>query len=258
MIESIKKSKMIAGCIQNENKTGSSYPLSSISWKFVEFCKTNKKLILDIGIGNSKYGYASASIEALKVGAQVIAYDIEKKHLMILQTNAKKLGLLNNLQLIHGAFPYETANIGEGTLDAIHISFLFDLLSINDLTKSISTIYALLKPGGKVFSSEYTPYNKTIERFIPIYEQRCKNQHEWPGFVEDISLYCDDCENLPKSINHMDIHIMRRLFEKNKFHIEELHYLTNDKAIPKHMQLSGKECIGLIATKKQTTQLNDD
>ena len=214
------------------------------SKEFLSFSE-NKK-VLEIGAA-----YGVLSLECLKNGSTVYANDLDPKHLLILQEKWKKEKNYKkeSLKLVQGSFPNEF-DFPENTFDAISIIRVLHFFHPNEIQNSMKTLFKWLKPGGKLFVLNETPFLKNTQKFIPIYENRLKsNSIEWPSFCEDVSKYVEIySSNLPKFLLFFTPEMLIREFKKSKFDIEKVSFV-NQKEFPKTLVLDGRESCGGIAIK---------
>ena len=142
--------------------------LNEVSLQFADFCRTcacgEDSPALDIGAA-----YGTASLAALRVGAWLIANDLDAGHLEELELRAAQQGY-KNLHLKLGRFPREV-HFEPGTLGAVHASNVFHFLTGNQLAEGVRAIARWLRPGGKLFVQAATPYQAAFAGFIPEYER---------------------------------------------------------------------------------------
>jgi SAM-dependent methyltransferase len=214
------------------------------SKEFLNFSK-NKK-VLEIGAA-----YGVLSLECLRNGSTVYANDLDSKHLQILK---EKWGKDENfkpdaLKLVSGSFPNEF-DFPDDTFDGISIIRVLHFFHPTEIQTSLKKLFKWLKPGGKLFISNETPFLKNVQKFIPVYEERLKsNQHDWPSFLEDVSKYVDVYSyNLPKFLTLFTSDILSRELKKSNFEIEKVSFVDQQE-FPKNMRLDGRESCGGIAVK---------
>jgi polyketide synthase PksJ len=245
MVLSKNDSQNCDTCIATLNKMGYMVSQPDICMqKFVDFCKSAKHPVLDIG---AAYGVATYS--ALETGAQVVAVDLDQRHLDILKQKTPP-SLLKNLSTIRGGIP-EPIDFEHNTFDAILISRVLHFLSPDQIMRSIAQIENWLRPGGRVFISVATPFAQLYEEFIPIFLERKKKNIIWPGIIENVQeLKHSRMGNFPNYLNLFDKEILEYAFSKSKLSIKECFYLPSTD-IPEDMRLDGKEGMCLIAEKEE-------
>ncbi|OJX03039.1 MAG: hypothetical protein BGO76_00565 [Caedibacter sp. 38-128] len=231
------------GLMVTLNKQG--YMLSELheySQAFVNFAPHAPGPVLDIGAS-----YGVASIPALKMGAKVIANDIESRHLEILKKRVPT-SCLGRLELKVGKVPGEV-NFAENSLGAVLASGVLHFVSGEELIEALNQIYKWLKPGGKFFLATSTPYTKIFQNFLPYYIARKKSGHPWPGFIENTADYIPSiADMIPKSINLLDKDIVETLVTKVGFKIERISSFSISK-IANDINCEGNEILGVIAIK---------
>ncbi len=236
----------VDGLEPTKNGFGYMHAKSFIMDEFVAFAKTSKNAVLDIG---SAYGIAT--IRCLNKGSKVIACDICEDHLKILlqriSPNRQK-----NLKTIVGRFPNQI-NFENKTIGAVLISHVLSFLEGYEIENGMKKIYNWLDDSGIIFILNYTPYHKTLEKFIPVYEQRILNKEEWPGLIEDKRKFSNNdvlLDQVPNRVNLMDIEILKKVAIKSGFRIEMLKYIGGaDQGVPAAFCLNEMEWVGMIASK---------
>ncbi|MEE2743698.1 MAG: class I SAM-dependent methyltransferase [Bdellovibrionota bacterium] len=189
--------------------------------------------------------YGVATIEALKKGAQIIANDLEEKHLHILRERTPE-ALREKLSLLPGSFP-EDIDTEEGSLKALLICRVLHFFNEERLSLALKKIYSWICPGGKVFIVAETPYLKNFGPFIPIFEKRKKEGMELPGFIDDV-MEIDPVRgrSLPKQMMVFDKDVLSSIFKNSGFIIERCEEFARPE-FPKDLQFDGRESVGLVA-----------
>lgn len=232
------------GLVATLNKTGfMTTKLDVFTKKFLEFAKTQKIQSLEIG---SAYGIAI--IKALQHGINIIANDLDTKHLKILENIAIQKKLNKNLTIMPGNFPYDI-RLRKSSISAVLCSRVFHFFRGKQIEDSIKLIRSILIPNGKIFLISETPYLNDYKNFIPIFEKRKQNNEQWPGIIENISIYKPKRSyNIPKMLNLLDPGTLTRVLEENGFIVEEARMFAR-KDYTKDLQLDGKESVGVVARK---------
>eukprot|EP01080_Neovahlkampfia_damariscottae_P005512 gene5512-9329_t len=213
------------------------------SKEFLNYSK-NKK-VLEIGAA-----YGVLSLECLKNGSTVYANDLDPKHLAVLNKKWKKQKNYNekSLIMVPGSFPNEF-DFPENSFDAISIIRVLHFFHPNEIHNAMNKLYKWLKPGGKLFVLNETPFLKNTQKLVPVYEERLKTKNEWPSFAEDISKYVEVySSNLPKFLLFFTPDLLSRELKKSNFKIEKVSFV-NQKEFPKNMVLDGRESCGGIGIK---------
>lgn len=235
--------QMDRGIYPTLNKYGYTHskPLK-FSQKFVDYCQLAKKPVLDIGAT-----YGVNTIPALRNGATVIANDVEEQHLDILLINTPKK-YRKKLEIKIGRIPTEI-DFEDGSLDAVLASGVLHFLQAKEFMEAIHKIYKWLAPGGKFFFETSSVYNKLFAEFLPIYNNRKKQDFPSPGYVEDTSLYVKKLSNyIPVSLTLFTLEDIVKILAQTKFQIEEIGYFSFD-GNHNQSQVKVDESIGLIAQK---------
>jgi hypothetical protein len=225
--------------------------LDPVSLAFVDYAssldvKENKGSALEIGAA-----YGVAAIPAVLKGCRsYIANDSCEEHLLILQQRIPE-HLRQFLILKTGFFPDDFDSSFTGRIGAVLVSRVLDLFDTDSLQKAIAKLSTILQSGGKAFIITQTPYRGgTVEGFIQMYEQRVRDGHLWPGWIEDFRKVdtLKKGHNLPQSVHFMDPTVLQREFEAKGFRVEKAEFMKAD-SFPASLQLDGRELVGLIAVK---------
>jgi SAM-dependent methyltransferase len=245
---------MIDTLIQPETKEALVPTLNQMGYMLAEPDEYNQLAIdfaplapgpfLDIGAA-----YGLATIPALEKGARVIAVDIDAHHLRILEKKVPE-SLRTRLSLIQAHMPDEL-EFEENSLGAVLASRVFHFFQGDDVKTSIQKIFKWLKPGGKFFFTVVTPYIGTFLKFLPVFEERKRNKHPWPGAIEDAHAYTTspNPEQGPKFINLFDLEMVTLLLEDVGFLIEKSGYIPAHEDFPGHTKNDGRETVGIIGIK---------
>ncbi len=237
------------------NQHGVMHKINPISIAFIEYAKTCHGTVLDIG---SAYGVAIIPILLGGTDVRVIACDISKDHLEELEKQVRKIDDENGTSLFSRLTPlnqkFPDFDLEENSLDAVLASHVLPFLAGKEIEKGFNKLAKFLKPGGILYITSYSIYNKVMQKYIPDYEKRKESGDPWPGELEDASLYWDK-ENpltaiLPKRLNHLEPCLIKTILQKNNFKIKYLDFLSLTDEIPGDMKLNGREAMGLIAKKK--------
>eukprot|EP01084_Bolivina_argentea_P285751 490085_1 len=226
--------------------------LDPISKSFCRYASEIQKPVLDIGCA-----FGVASLQALDMGAScVLSNDMEAKHLEILQKKCPKQHK-NKLVLLHGKFPFDY-NLGSNSIGSILCCRTMHFFTPIMMKDSVSKMYDWLVPNGKVFIVVDTAF--LLQKFIPEYNKRIKlcnkdegvilTRDEMPKYMEESLLKRLKCKHLyfmpPESLKYC--------FETAGFDVVFCDYMQRTD-YDSSMSFSGKENIGLIATKKSNAKL---
>lgn len=214
-----------------------------IQIQFFEFLPQAKGPGLDIGCA-----YGVVTLEALKRGYSMIAVDMEKGHLDVVQSEAKKNGWEKNLNCICARFP-EGVDLSANSVGAVMLSKLIHFLKGRELEEGFKKIHHWLKPGGKVIMSSMTPFWKTQVDLLPEYQRRKAAGEKWPGEVKvPEKLHALFTGTLPLEMHMLEAEILERELRNIGFRID----LAQDQPLDvpdDRMGLDGREVAVVIASK---------
>lgn len=217
--------------------------LDKYSEEFVQYAADIADPVLEIGAA-----YGIATLAALRAGATVIANDIEPRHLKILEQKVSN-DLRSHLKICPGKFP-EELDFDKNSLGGVLICNVLHFFEGETIVLAISKLYDWVKPQGKIFIVADTPYNKLIEKAIPIYEEREKNGSEWPGLMRNIKDYLSPeyVSISPDFMHFLTPRILTNILSKVGFKIEKAALFARTN-YPAEEQLDGREGVGIIASK---------
>jgi SAM-dependent methyltransferase len=223
--------------IQTKNRHGAMFPLAKYTQAFVDYAKKHGGTYLDIGAA-----YGVTTIPALEGGAKVIANDLSVEQLAILQENTPE-HLRANLTLLPGRFP--EFDLPEQSLDGIVASHVLHFLEPMVFRSAIKILYRWLKPGGKIFVQNFTPYHKFMASFIPQYHQNIARGEAFPGYTEHSENYVLLQDYLPSKINLLDPTVMAREFIAAGFQVESVEFTPCPPGLSEEFfPLDGREWVG--------------
>lgn len=208
---------------------------------FVDFSARQNSPVLDVGAA-----FGVATLAALEKGATVIANDLDSRHLAQIEELASEQWR-SRLTFCLGEFPQ--IDIDRQSLGAILVARVLHFFTGPQIEVAVAKMGSWLQSGGKVFITAETPYLKNFQSFIPQYENNVREGKPWPGWVEDVSQVDPvRAQKLPQSMNMLDPEVLRDVFEKQGFIIEEATYFSRPE-FPPDLQWDGRESVGLIALK---------
>jgi len=209
---------------------------------FIEIAGKVEHPVLDIACA-----YGNITIEALKNGADVIANDLDERHLKYLEKKIPQ-SLKSNLRILPGRFPSEI-NLNECSLGSVLASNIFHFLTGEEILEGIRKIHHWLVPGGQFILVTGTPYTRMWEEFIPLFLKHKESGEAWPGFFPDIS-QCTSFRKtqLPDFIHFLDVDILLPILLKSGFTVVNADYISQT-TWPRDMRLDGRESIGIICQK---------
>lgn len=243
-------------CIDHEateNGCGYMHPLTETSEQFVEYSSRIHNPVVDLGCA-----YGVATIAAAKAGAsQIIACDIDNKHLQVLKRRASLMDLDSKIITKSGKFPQETA-FPRNSIGAVLTSLMLPYLTVEELEIGLEQILSWLVPDGKLFIVTYTVHIKEFanENFQRGYQQRLRNNITWPGYFEDFNLFSNMAEenviksSVPLRLHFFDLPPLIKYLEKIGFKIESAKYLDGklNGAVTETLY-DGREMLGIVARK---------
>lgn len=218
-------------------------PLDPISIEFINDTKMKANpVVFEIGAGTGL-----ASLEALKNGATVWVNDLEAKHLNLFAEKVPAK-FAKNYKLVPGDFP-DALTLPKDTFDNILAIRVLHFFDPQKLEKAIQSMYASLKPGGKVYILVASPFHPAWPSFVPEYESRIKKGDPFPGYTEHFSKYNSGYkEEVPEKVHFLDPLVLRREFEKAGFIIKFDNFVDGIEPIP-NGPAKDKSMVGLIAEK---------
>ncbi|KTD27949.1 MULTISPECIES: class I SAM-dependent methyltransferase [Legionella] len=226
----------------NQRGPVSSY-LDDYAQQFIHFAVQQKSPVLELG---AAYGFVT--IAALTAGATVIANDIEPRHLQILYNRTPK-ECRDRLSLLPGEFP-SNLNLANESIAGCYISRMLGYLEPAELQQGMEKLFLWLKPGAKLFVLASPPYRSLYKAIIPIYEQRIKDNEQWPGYFTNLKNLLEERlrRYVPNKLHFLDEKILSREVERVGFIVEKAElYARQD--LPEKAQYDGREGIAVIARK---------
>jgi hypothetical protein len=236
---------------RTQNKRGYAIErLDPYSGAFVEKASEKPQNVsLEIG---AAYGYTL--FQAAERGAKhLIANEIDKEHIAFMKQESEKFSD-TEFTFILGHFPGDV-DLQPASIDNILISRVTHYFTPELIVAAIKKIFLLLKSGGKVFLISETPYGKSFEHFIPIYENKKTTRDPWPGIIEEVSKYMSRySEDNPEYLHLLDPDVLNRIFSDAGFIIEQCGYFAREefaadmRLAPSHEHYGHESC-GIIARK---------
>lgn len=206
---------------------------------FIAFAQTSAAPVADIGAA-----FGVATIPALEAGASVIAVDLDERHLEILKS---RVSSSCRLRTIVAEFP-EGLRLEDRSIGAFLLSQVLHFLSPARLELAVRRVYDWLVDGGKVYVTAVSPYAAAWQSFVPVYEAARDAGEPWPGFLTDMPRYAPTYKARVSSMLLLDPDTLSRVFREAGFTIEKAELIARPD-LPPHLQLDGRENVGLIARK---------
>jgi SAM-dependent methyltransferase len=189
--------------------------LDEFSLGFVDFAVTDAPgPALDIGAA-----FGVATLAALARGTQVIANDIEPRHLEILESRVPTTDR-DRLTLLPGAFPDDVA-LDDGSIGALLAARVLHMFDGPQIERAAAAMFRLLAPGGKAFviteASKFLRYPRLREK----YEEQLQRGERWPGFVTGVrQLIPDEAEHAPDQVHFLTPDVLTLTFLNAGFVVE--------------------------------------
>lgn len=244
---------VVNGFVSTWNKQGyMATQLDHFSKAFISLPKNNagqKIKLLEIG---SAYGVAA--LKALGNGGVVFANDIDMIHLAILFKKAAG-DCHDRLIPVLGEFP-EELEFPDNYFDGILISRVMHFFTGENIVLSLKKLKQWIKPGGKIYIVNETPYLCNWQKFLPDYLARKARGDEWPGLILDPKIYANfRSVDLPDLVHWLDRETLKYAILKAGFvenEIDSLEYINREGQFPDDliMPSEGRESVGCCLTKK--------
>jgi len=198
--------------------------------------------MLDLG---AAYGIASSSALREKKELKVYSNDLEPKHLDELYRTTSDLNR-KKLHLLPGNFLH--LQLPSNFFDAILVSRVLHFFSPEEIIQALKLIHTWLKKEGKLFIITGTPYLKDWMSFAPIFEDRKRQSHPWPGFIDNPTQYrSSTSRTTPSKAHFFDPDTLTQLLENYGFVVEKCGYISRDD-FPEDIRNDGREGVGCIAS----------
>ena len=230
------------GKIPTLNQTGFMTPdQNPYNLGFIDFAAACKHPVLDVGAA-----YGLTSLPALRKGAQVIANDIDLRHLLLLRDQAEE-GLRKHLFLNKKRFPKET-EFPDNSIGAILLCRIAHFLNAEEMEQSITKMKNWLIPGGRIFVVTMSPYHHLLTEILPNYLEKVKKDVPWPGVITNMHEIAPHLKNqIPNFLHVMDHQSLGKAFERHGLKILEESLF--DYTRPKAKKSEGKGYYGIIVEK---------
>lgn len=230
------------GMISTENKMGCSmeYPDKYIK-SYIDFTLQNTSLkTLDIGCG-----HGVAVFPLIQNGCDMVAVDIESKHLQYITGQIKEN---NKLHLLHENICNIEFNTNQ--FRSILCSRVLHFIDSSLISELLHSIYSWLLPGGRFYITCDTPFAGYIKNAYTLFEQN--KDKKWPYEIKDVRNYLSSewgREYMPDYINLFDQDILYKLLISSGFRILNIGYYTCFTNCRSYKN-NGMETIGAIVKKR--------
>ena len=204
--------------------------------------------LLEIGAA-----YGVASLAALKHGSIVVANDLDPIHLAIMASKVDSEHK-QNLETVTGVFP-EELEFPENYFDGALVCRVMHFFNAQRIIDSLKFLRKVIKPCGKIYIVNETPYLANWSSFIPEYETRKSKGIKWPGVIDDPAQYCPSrAGQLPSLVHWLDHETLLQALLEAGFcedEVEEIQYINRAGQFPQDMLIPGlgKESLGCCVTK---------
>ena len=218
--------------------------IDPIGHAFLNFAQHVNAPVIDIGAA-----YGHVVLEAASRKIDIIANDLDPRHLDVILKRATE-HQLSYITPLPGRFP-EQLQFHPNSFGAVLICRVLHFFPPNDWMNAARTLFQWLKPGGKLFMTNESPYFGTMRKFIPIYLERKRNYHPWPGMMTGMEHF-DDArkKDVSSVINLLSLTETRAALEDAGFYIERIEYLDRKGIYPDDALYDGRETVSVIAVKK--------
>lgn len=210
---------------------------------FIEYSAASQDTVLDMGAA-----YGVATIPVLAKGAEVVAVDIEYRHLDILKKHVP-LAVQARLKTVIGGLP--DIDFPENSFSAILCSRVLHFLRGEDIDVAMNKFKLWLKPKGRLYLITETPYFGVWKAIIPEYERRKASGERWPSFMADFMQYHHpdaDVSVAPPMLNPLDKWQLERMCNEVGLEIVESSYIDR-KLFGSLAYYDGRESAAVIAEK---------
>jgi ubiquinone/menaquinone biosynthesis C-methylase UbiE len=231
-----------------------------ISQKFIQHagkCAKHGGKALEIGAA-----FGAATLESVTRGATVFCNDLEPRNLAVVRKRFLEAiedepesitGDSDQLIFLPGAFPEECIGLPENHFDASLICRVLHFFSGIKIEESLTLLYKLLVPGGKIYLVCETPYLKNWQSFIPEFKKRVSDGMEWPGEITNPQDFESSgrAQSLPQFVHWMTKEVLERSLTRAGFFVEQCAYINRQGQFPGDLLLpeEGKESVGAIGVK---------
>jgi SAM-dependent methyltransferase len=189
--------------------------LDPLSIKFAIYARAVATETLDIGCGD---GLATAAV--IERGGRVVAVDPDGA--LIARVGARIPGERHaRLTTQIGSLP--TVDFEDGRFAAIHAAHVFQVLSGQEILRSLEKMRRWLRPGGKLFVSAIEPGGVRWQPVVDYFESREAGGIRWPGFIPDVRRFLvDGAPLIPAFIHLLNSQVLRRELTSAGFRVEEV------------------------------------
>ncbi len=222
--------------------------MTQYSRAFADYAGTCESEVLDLGCA-----FGVASIAALENGARVLAVDMEKSHLDILQERVTPAAA-ERLRTQVGVLP--DLDFAPESFDAIHAGRVLHFLRPQEVRLVLARMFEWLRPGGKIVVTSDSPFFGYWASNADNYLRRKAAGDPWPAYIEDVTQVFDAkaVAGAPSCINPMDPDVLQRECERLGYQVERVGFFNAGALSQMHdnQAHAGKEHAGVIARKPES------
>lgn len=200
--------------------------------------------VLEVGCA-----FGVASLPALATGAEVVACDLEPRHLEILRDNAPPEHQAR-LSCVQGQLPY--VDFPDNHFAAVLCSRVLHFLDGAAVDASVRKMYRWLQPGGRLYLVADTPYG-IWRKLVPAFEARRQRGDRWPGLMFGLEYYLpqvprDRSVKGPPFMNLLDHQLLARTAREAGFRIRRASFIDR-RDFGGLGRMDGRENAGVLAIK---------
>jgi len=193
------------GRIETLNNEGGMAPSATGAelWLIADLKKQETKSLRLLEIGPA---FGRLPIELFGEGfkGSYTAIDLSEEHLTYLRQALNKFSLVQDrIQTIAGRFPKDTEHLANASFDIIVITHVFHFFEPQHFKQALAELNRLLAPGGKLYLTAKTPYSNRYKSFIPVYEQRIRDQQANPGYIDNVGAWVDPATITPERLQKL-------------------------------------------------------
>jgi len=218
--------------------------LDDYAREFVTLAGKTGATVLDMGCA-----YGVAAIAALKAGAQVVACDLEQRHLDILSGRIDDR-LAARLACVEGKLPQ--IDFQPESFDAILCSRVLHFLQGSEIDLAAGKMFRWLKTGGRLILVTDTPYG-IWRNAVPEFERNRGNGARWPGAIRDLSIFLPESAagkpaKGPAFMNLLDVELLERICTEAGLTVLRSGFIDRSD-LTGIGRMDGRENAGIVAVK---------
>ena len=217
----------------------------AVMLEFITHSASQALPVLDVGAT-----YGVASLAALKAGCQVIATDLDPRHLEALEHDAAAAGLRDSLTTASGRFP-EAPVLQDGAVGAVLLSRVLTFMEPASVRATFTAVKRALSIGGKVFGTADTPYLANFAGFREEFQRRLAAGIDWPGWIPDTAPFIAANKEVTATAVHLFTpEVIRREIELAGLVVERVEYIDRAE-YPPQFRSGGRESVAFVAGRER-------